>query len=599
MSLQATERGKQEAVRYHKYDTLPTEQSARYLVLQPANESHGQLVCTLHTAEIDDFPSYETISYVWGPAVKPETILCNGQTVPITTSLFQALMQVRYSDKSRVLWVDSVCINQQDPKEQGAQVSMMGTIYARSTSTLICLGDSDPFHASHTAKLVSDVNGMIERTLSEADDDWEPNSFPWPEESQLLGSEVQWQSFGVLLGQPWFTRGWVVQEAALSQSAVLLWAKMDFSWIALLRTYCWARSRALIVSDELRLSYLHLQAFSSLRPLEIGLYGPAVRPMQQILKVLDCARWLRLSDPRDRIYAFLSLTQPDSSLSTLKPDYEKPYLLVYRDFAVEYLRSKKDLDILHFVRHDNESIDSDLASWIPRWDVCLYSDYNGGLHNCQPLSDEFCAQHSYSEPVLLSDQMSLKLHAMIFGTVTFAGPCFDKDGTTANDVASLWDAVSTTLTKSVYVSPPLTTFVTIFRCGVYRGRLTEWQRLEEAYMRFLQRKPLQGKAQLEDAETFHKLRMQDVHNKRIIFLDRGYYGLAPGVVQPGDVCGMIFGARSLFLLRRTDEDGRYKILGSILVLSKDLDHNGRPKVFGHCESEWKSWELEEKQLLLC
>lgn len=64
MPLQSIELLKHGVVRRHEYDTLPTRRSARYLVLQPANESGDQLVCILYTAEIDDFPSYETISYI-------------------------------------------------------------------------------------------------------------------------------------------------------------------------------------------------------------------------------------------------------------------------------------------------------------------------------------------------------------------------------------------------------------------------------------------------------------------------------------------------------------------------------------------------------
>lgn len=118
--------------------------------------------------------------------------------------------------------MDSICINQEDPKEQGAQVHIIGTIYTGSRSTLIYLGDSNPLYAHHAAKLVTEVSHIIERTLEERNHDWESNSFPFPIEGELLGSNRQWQSLSVLLGQPWFRQGWVVQEAALSQNAVLL-----------------------------------------------------------------------------------------------------------------------------------------------------------------------------------------------------------------------------------------------------------------------------------------------------------------------------------------------------------------------------------------
>ena len=122
--------------------------------------------------------------------------------------------------------------------------------------------------------------------------------------------------------------------------------------------------------------------------------------------------------------------------------------------------------------------------------------------------------------------------------------------------------------------------------------------LESAYMQLLQHELSQGDALYGSAEYFHKMRMDDVHNKSFIVLDRGYYGLAPSIVQEGDICCIIFGTRSPFILRKTGQARHYKLVGSVLVLSKELDHNGYPKTIGEGQ-DWVEWGLEEEDIFLC
>jgi hypothetical protein len=142
----------------------------RYLILQPASTDTDPLVCTLHTAHLDEISHFEAISYVWGVPVKCQQITCNGRIIRITANLHDALCQVRLTDRTRILWADSICINQADPKEQGDQVSLMAHIYRKSNCTLICLGVSDHVHKPIVADLVADIDHMnipaLERTSS-------------------------------------------------------------------------------------------------------------------------------------------------------------------------------------------------------------------------------------------------------------------------------------------------------------------------------------------------------------------------------------------------------------------------------------------------
>jgi len=589
--------------RHYEYESLPDGRFVRYLILHPARIDTDPIACTLRTVHLDEVPEFEAISYVWGVPVKNQPVTCNGKVIRTTSSLRNALRQVRLPDKPRTLWVDSICINQEDRQEKGHQVSLMKDIYSRSICTLICLGRSDHAHAPIVGDLVADVNTMIQLIFERPDFTWGSNSFPFPGKEDPLLSHRGWTSFGVLLQQPWFRRGWVVQEAAVGRDARLLWADTNIDWFNLVRAYVWYIRRALRLPDiqQLWLSDLHLQGFHTRRSREAITFRPesATGPIS-FLEVLDHGRFLGFADPRDRIYAFLSLPGSSKPLPAIQPNYKVSALHLYRSFACEYLRTNGDLNILHFVHNDDNTLEDDIASWIPRWDMHLYSSYTGTLNNYISWAKRITSQLSPQRITVSPAQTTLKLRAILIDTVRFAAQSFDKCSTTTSDVGSLWRYLSNMPTSSPYPCSPLIAFITILRCGVYRGLLAEWKMLELAYMQLLQRELYQDDAQHANANLFHVKRMEDVHNKSFIFSGRGYYGLAPSIVRDGDVCCVIFGTRSPFILRKTSQTGCYKLVGSALILSKELDSNGYPANLGGDDSckDWLEWGLKEEEICL-
>jgi hypothetical protein len=116
-------------------------------------------------------------------------------------------------------------------------------------------------------------------------------------------------------------------------------------------------------------------------------------------------------------------------------------------------------------------------------------------------------------------------------------------------------------------------------------------------MRLLQRELVREDASYSDAILSHDMAMENVHHKKFIVSGRGYYGLVPRIVRAGDVCAIIFGTRSPFILRSTDQAGFYKLVGSALILSKELDHNGYPVTLE--DTDWLDWKLEEEDIFLC
>lgn len=89
---------------------------------------------------------YETISYVWGHSGLPSTIRLDGHIVNIPRSSEKALRRVRLPRDVRVLWIDAICINQEDNlDEKSQQVALMSKIYRHGKRNLVYLGEDDRY----------------------------------------------------------------------------------------------------------------------------------------------------------------------------------------------------------------------------------------------------------------------------------------------------------------------------------------------------------------------------------------------------------------------------------------------------------------------
>ncbi|KAJ2971155.1 hypothetical protein NUW58_g9496 [Xylaria curta] len=88
-------------------------------------------------------PSYVAISYVWGDESETSTISINGADVQVRTNLVQALASIRAFNHETYIWVDSVCINQEDKAEKAYMVAYMAPIFACASFVYAFLGPTE------------------------------------------------------------------------------------------------------------------------------------------------------------------------------------------------------------------------------------------------------------------------------------------------------------------------------------------------------------------------------------------------------------------------------------------------------------------------
>ncbi len=115
----------------------------RLLRVKAGKENH-RLSCKLRRVSLldDPKPVYETVSYCWGGSNAKEAILLNGVKRDIPSSAAQAIRRIRLLDADRDLWIDAICINQNDDTERGQQVSAMHKVYSQTRRNLIWLGEN-------------------------------------------------------------------------------------------------------------------------------------------------------------------------------------------------------------------------------------------------------------------------------------------------------------------------------------------------------------------------------------------------------------------------------------------------------------------------
>jgi len=126
----------------YQYENLTSPRSIRLLCLEPCSNGTGELRAHFLLSCIDQPPEYEALSYTWGEPVFPERLHVGDAIINITANLARALLYFRRMEKPRALWIDAVCINQDNVQEKGQQVSIMGNIYRNAKRVMIWLDDT-------------------------------------------------------------------------------------------------------------------------------------------------------------------------------------------------------------------------------------------------------------------------------------------------------------------------------------------------------------------------------------------------------------------------------------------------------------------------
>lgn len=291
----------------------------RLLTLLPFESSEkGIIHCELRTESLIEPPSYLALSYCWGSPDQTAVINVNGEKVDVTTNLHAALSSLRRR-KLNTVWVDALCINQNDTFERGLQITRMGLIYSKASKVIAWLGEGTEAQ---------------ERAMSTLADSYAP--FKAAGLKRLLHFE-------------YWRRVWIIQELSKAKSVQLMLAKGSLSWEIL--ESCIEHGSATEARDVLK-------ALCKFRMNE------QKKQRSGLLDALLDTRHTRSSDPRDKIFALLGITSNGSELVPT-PNYKQSFVLICQNLF-ESLGQDTSLAKLILLSNGAQTLPF-APSWLPDW----------------------------------------------------------------------------------------------------------------------------------------------------------------------------------------------------------------------------------------
>lgn len=360
--------------------------------------SSDPVVCDISTHDLSSHPEYDAISYTWadesGDAAKSRNIQVSGKPFPVTANCENALRRVRRRFSDRNIWIDAVCVDQDNIEERGHQVRLMPRIYASARHVLIYVGEATE---RSTAALASITDGPI-----------------------------QWGPFLEVMARRYFTRAWTLQEVALARNATLLCGQDSIPWSRLAQII---RTISPATFDPPQQPNILLQLPSQLS-FDYTLYSSPGK----VLDLLDLGRRTQANDPRDKIFSLLGL-MPGGRMGDIEADYSMNTCRLYTKVA-EFIASQHGwLAVLARAGTVHSSMTA-LPSWVPDWSHMLHD----------PPPDQF-SFHPYVNGFCDSDKKTLIIKFLVLGAGSWYANAFGPPPVKP-DLNMHWDSYVAQRTKT-------------------------------------------------------------------------------------------------------------------------------------------------------
>ena len=362
---------------------LSDEGQIRLLKVQPEADGNQEIRCELETVHLKDNPNYVALSYTWGPptaeaasagvtSIPNHAITCNKDVILITRNLHDFLQRICHDPQlcSQRLWIDSICINQQDPIERGSQVSFMASIYRSASMVIAWLGEEDVYTEDSFA-----LTRNIANLCTDCRKQIKPKNIGSEAFRSILGplaDDRVWSSLRQFWRRRYFRRAWIIQEVALAKKVIAQCGRHTLDWDHIVQMSWfstvtpWARFLNAGIHEPTDREYsnhalpLYLDANARLKQS---------KRYPTLLYALVRARRFECLDPRDKVYALLGLAADYSKEKLrLQPVYgDRSIAKTYVSAAIHILEDADDLLLLAQAEGENFQRIACLPSWVPDW----------------------------------------------------------------------------------------------------------------------------------------------------------------------------------------------------------------------------------------
>lgn len=388
------------------YRPLSSKKSIRLIDLE-VGEYEAEIRCSLTTWDLSTNPMYAALSYTWGDPLavpyrtaKPSKVVwCNGESLLITANLYEALLKLRgfrmsVNASTLLLWIDAICINQDDQAERGDQVAIMGEIYAKASAVISWLGHEDK-NAKVAIKMINDILLPVAELWEAEGEDTFAYTFNDPTLFKRLRLPLvtpeEWEAFILFFERQYFHRCWIVQEVSLSGKAVVMCGPLLIEWRRITKV-----SQFLICSGWIPL----LETFNKSRTIPgptmavpgiltgITFHCLSTRPhcgagqgnnwnQFQTAKayaflelLLFKTHYFQATDPRDNIFAVLSIVSyiyqlKEPKVQFMRPNYSMPVQDVFVAITSDIIMNTQRVQLLSLAQNKADRRVPGLPSWVP------------------------------------------------------------------------------------------------------------------------------------------------------------------------------------------------------------------------------------------
>lgn len=368
----------------YRYNQLG-ESEFRLVRILPARMS--KIKCEVVHSSITTPPRYVAVSYAWGDAGDTRRLELEGVDISVSVSLHGALEALRQKAEPVTVWVDAICIDQQNFAERTQQVQLMTKIYSKAESVAVWLGpEADGSRAA--AGFLEDVCHRSES----------PHRV-----TKLLGSKDREAGLAAavsLFERDYWKRLWVVQEVFNARDIVVYCGSTRLPWDVYKEAsrvfqrhkgdvdyYFPANSQGRTYARASQNHFTYSQILAYQGPGSL----PDVRSLvhfgeESLLEVMRACRRKFASDPKDKVFGILGLLSEDVR-NEFSVDYGLSVKEIYTN-VVDFLAcTTGKLDVLcesiHYPLHTNTA---GLPSWVPDWSHIPETTAIGAMSITPPFS---------------------------------------------------------------------------------------------------------------------------------------------------------------------------------------------------------------------
>lgn len=561
-----------------------SRQEIRLLEISPELDSYGRVVCQLETVSLKTptLRYYEAVSWSWGDARHKTEILLNGTPIEIPANAGEVLEKVCVAKAHSCVWLDAVCINQEDVDERSQQVTLMEQIYSRADRVVVWLGEGSPKVTESALASISKLKNHFLRCTDHLagphDESNEESSHrpryrilylsdsPMPTYASRNLPDCEWQAIEQFYSVPWFSRLWVCQEVMLNTNVVCLSGPTECPWYDVGLTARW-----LVHCRYWRPQYMGKNIHNIATTSSVWGFTYTGDPDWENLLWLGRER--AASVPVDHVYGILGLV-PKTSASQiartepdLQPDYRKPLAIVFAAATRVAIKARQPftnaLNVLwvthtcvppvdHNPQKQAHVTDEEWPSWVPRYDWKVDVDMGSPVAMHDLHGDN--AAGTYRATQMLEPPISpliLSLQGIIVSKVSALGRVLSKpllaDKQALSEEILVW---SERARAAGFSESDFAMTLTTRKNHAEEDAARDDQFLKQ-YSAFLTqcRQAHTAKPWSEDAELFTKALWRGSANKVCIELANGQFGMCYPHTQPDDLVVILFCGMSPFILR--------------------------------------------------